>query len=73
MDAIVQLVIIFLTLSIGVCLGILVKGYDLERMDVGTFTINETDPKKELFAINFEKDLDEFKNKDAIAFRILRK
>lgn len=73
MDAIVQLVIIFLTLAIGVCLGILIKGYDLERMDIGTFTINMTDPEKELFAIDFEKDLDEFKNKDAICFRVIRK
>lgn len=36
---------------------------------VGSMTINETDPTREFFTINFEKDLDEFKDNRYLVFK----
>ena len=60
-----------LSFILGFLLGVLLLSGKEEA--IGTFTINESDPSDELFTIGFEKDLDEFKNKEVVTFRVLKK
>jgi hypothetical protein len=72
-----ELYIYFLILLLGVALGFVAHTViDSKRKnvyhEVGTFTLNETDPARELFAIKFEDDVLKYKTDDKLVFTVVR-